>query len=212
MKYDILNNDYLQIKHPATGKQIKLFRIISLKNFRTKNGYDVKNGEVGGYIEGEQNLSQNDFSWVFNTAQVFDDALLIDTTVHDQSRVFGSCILTDCEIRRKVRIWGTCTLSVCYITDNVDISGECEILNTKIFNSCVVTGKCKVYECHLSNGSRIGGSSVVKTTILQDVSEITGGSIVENCRFSGRTFVKNSKHYNEDLEQNIELNITTENE
>lgn len=211
MKYDILKNDYLQYKHPATGTPLKLFRIISLKEFRTKNGYDVKKGEVGGYVEGEQNLSQNDFSWIFNTAMVFDDALLIDSTVHDQAKVFGNCILTDCEVRRKVRVWGSCTLTGCYLTDNVDVSGECEVNDTKAFNASVITGKSKVTKCHLSTGSRIGGNSQVKNTTLQDVSEITGHSIIENCHFSGRTFVKNTNVFNETRQENVELNILTEN-
>lgn len=211
MKYDILKNDYLQIKHPATGKALKLFRIIALREFRTKNGYDVRSGEVGGYVEGEQNLSQNDFSWIFNTAMVFDDALLIDSTVHDQAKVFGNCILTDCEIRRKVRVWGSCTLTECYLTDNVDVSGECEVTDTKAFNSSVITGKSKVTKCHLSSGSRIGGNSTVVNSVLKDVSEVTGTSLVEDCDFSGRTFVKNSNLLNETQTNNVELKIITEN-
>lgn len=211
MKYDILKNDYLQIKHPATGRTLKLFRIVSLKKFKTKTGYDVKEGEVGGFIEGEQNLSQNDFSWIFNTAMAFDDTLLIDSSIHDQAKIFGNCIVTDCEIRGKVRVWGSCTLNECRLTDNVDVSGECEVAQTKVSNSSVITGKCKVVRCTISGGSRIGGNCDVTDTTLQDVSEITGKSIVEHCHFSGRTFVKNANVFKENRQENIELNIISEN-
>ena len=48
MKYKILNNNILQ--KDAT----KLYRIQALKSFS-----DVKEGDIGGFVQGENNLSLN---------------------------------------------------------------------------------------------------------------------------------------------------------
>ena len=47
----------------------KLCRIEALKDFR-----DVKNGDKGGFIEDEHNLSHDGNSWVYGDAMVFDNA------------------------------------------------------------------------------------------------------------------------------------------
>lgn len=47
----------------------KLFRIKALVAFG-----DVEKGELGGFIEKEDNLSHDDNAWVFGDAQVFGDA------------------------------------------------------------------------------------------------------------------------------------------
>lgn len=47
----------------------KLFRIKALVEFG-----DVKAGEIGGYIEKEENLSQSGNAWVYGDAQVSGDA------------------------------------------------------------------------------------------------------------------------------------------
>ena len=48
---------------------IKLFRIKALIDFG-----DVKRGEVGGIVEKEENLSQEDNAWVYGDAWVSGDA------------------------------------------------------------------------------------------------------------------------------------------
>ena len=56
-----------------------LHRIKALKDFGS-----VKAGELGGWIESEENLSQADNAWVSNNAKVFDNAKVIDN-----ARVYG---------------------------------------------------------------------------------------------------------------------------
>ena len=49
----------------------KLYQIKALKDFG-----DFKAGDLGGYIEKEENLSQDGISWVFDNACVYDNALV----------------------------------------------------------------------------------------------------------------------------------------
>ena len=50
-----------------------LYRIEALRDF----GY-VKKGDKGGFIEKEDNLSQNGNCWVYGNAKVYDDAVIYD--------------------------------------------------------------------------------------------------------------------------------------
>ena len=57
----------------------KLFRIKALVSFG-----DVSAGELGGFVEKEENLSNNGNAWVSGNARVSGDAL-----VYGDARVYG---------------------------------------------------------------------------------------------------------------------------
>ena len=58
----------------------KLYHIRALKDFG-----DVKAGEIGGYVQGEKNLSQEGNAWVYDDARVSGNA-----EVCGDARVFGN--------------------------------------------------------------------------------------------------------------------------
>ena len=59
---------------------VTLYQIKALKDFG-----DVDKGELGGWIEKESNLSQEDDAWVFGDAEVSGNA-----EVYGDARVFGN--------------------------------------------------------------------------------------------------------------------------
>ena len=77
MKKYKLTNEYIIY----LGK--KFCQIKALKNFG-----NVKAGELGGYIEKEDNLSQYDNAWVYGDTRVFDEAI-----VKDNAMVCGEAIV-----------------------------------------------------------------------------------------------------------------------
>lgn len=72
-KYELRKDDTTQI----LGRT--LYRIHALKDFN-----DVKAGDLGGYIETEGNLSQDDNCWIYSNAQVFDSV-----KIRDNARISG---------------------------------------------------------------------------------------------------------------------------
>ena len=83
-KYEITNE--VHPNHP------NLKRIKALQNFGT-----VKEGELGGYIEKEKNLSQDGNAWVFENAQVFGNAMVFGSArvsgnawVYEKAHIYGS--------------------------------------------------------------------------------------------------------------------------
>lgn len=63
-----------------------LYRIEAIKDF----GY-IKKGDKGGFVEKEENLSQRGNCWVYDNAQVCEDAKLYgDAMVCDKAKVCGN--------------------------------------------------------------------------------------------------------------------------
>ena len=94
-------------KYRLTGNHINignriLYQIEALKDFG-----DVKAGDLGGYIESEENLSQYDNAWVYGDAQVLGNAQVFDNArvygnacVFDNARVYGNaCVFGDAQIK-----------------------------------------------------------------------------------------------------------------
>ena len=212
MKYQLLMNDSKSFKHPISKRTVKLFRIYCLSDFETFDGKKVLSSQLGGYIESESNLNQDDKSWLFNNAEIFDDALLIDSTLYDTVKVFGSGILQNSIIKSRVRIWTSGLVKNSQVFDNVDIFDSTNVNNCIIKNSCKVHGYSSVEGSILLDGSRVSGNAKVFDSTLKDVSEVSGVSEIRNCHFSGRTYVNNAVLINETREDNIELKIVTNNE
>ena len=79
MKYEILKDEFIDFD----GR--KLYRIKALKDFR-----NVKAAEAGGYIESEQNLSQEGDAWVTGNARVYGNAQVSgDAGVSEKAVVDG---------------------------------------------------------------------------------------------------------------------------
>ena len=79
-KYELLQDDKIEVSGHI------LYRIRALKDFK-----GAKAGDLGGYIEGEKNLSHRNNCWVFGNAYVFDNACVCgEARVCGNAYVFGN--------------------------------------------------------------------------------------------------------------------------
>ena len=85
-KYEIVKDMTIEYN----GKT--LYRIRALKDFD-----DVKTGNLGGYVESYNNLSQKDNCWIYNNAKVYGSARVFDNAkvydyaeIYDNAEVYGS--------------------------------------------------------------------------------------------------------------------------
>jgi len=91
MKYELLKDQSIEL---ASGTA---YRIKALKSFGK-----VEKGEVGGYVESEENLSQEGDCWigdkgiVCGKAKVYDNAQIHDhAIIMDNAKVYGNCGIMD---------------------------------------------------------------------------------------------------------------------
>ena len=67
-----------------------LFRIKALIDFTTKGGDEIHAGDLGGYVEKEQNLSHDGKAWILDNAKVWGNAKIWgDAEVWGNAKVCG---------------------------------------------------------------------------------------------------------------------------
>lgn len=207
MKYKILKNDHIDFQHPTTHKPVRLYRIVALKSFDTRAGR-VEEGSIGGYIGGEVNLSQNDFSWVFSLSKIFDDALLVDSVLVDNAAAYENAIIQDSILKGYSVAKGKSTVVESVVGGNVTIDNGARIRNCNAAGSVIVRGSADVLDSELSGGVLIEGAAHVIKCKLHDTTHVCGSvTKITNCHFSGHTFVKDAIINNETWRHDADLQI-----
>lgn len=138
-------------------ENVKLHRIRALRNFR-----DVEIGDLGGWIEKEENLSHDGDSWVYDDAMVYNNAQVCDDAcICEYARVYGNAGVFDySKVYDHARMY--------------DYSIACE--NSQIYDCA------HVYEnAHISGWTQIKGNNVRVHGIANICAEI---EIFENANIS----------------------------
>ena len=82
-KYEFVKDD----AQSRNGRIIR--RIVAIRDFD-----DVKEGDLGGYIESESNLSQEDTCWVYDNAGAYGGAEVCGRAkVYDNAEVCGNAVI-----------------------------------------------------------------------------------------------------------------------
>lgn len=88
-------------------------RIQALKDFN-----DVVEGDLGGWIEKEENLSQQGSCWVYDEARVCENA-----RVYDNAKVLG-----DAWVFGNAKVYGDAKVHTnCWVYDDVRVGGNAEV-------------------------------------------------------------------------------------
>lgn len=110
---------------------IKLFRIKALVEFG-----DIKAGEIGGYVQKEENLDQSGNAWVFGNAQVYGNAQVFgNARVSGNAQVFGDAqvsgdawVFGDARVRGNARVHGDAQVrGNAWVHGNADVYGNADV-------------------------------------------------------------------------------------
>lgn len=151
----------------------KLYRVEALKDFG-----NVKKGSIGGFIEKEDNLSQEGNCWIFLDAKVYGNAKVFGNAiingfaqVCDNSVVFDNAqvnryskIKNNARVYGNARIWGnsivkdnaqvyanSLLLENAQVCDNANLSGTCLVRE-----NAIVCGDADIYEfVHFNSDAKI---------------------------------------------------------
>lgn len=145
-----------------------LYRIKALKNFA-----DVKIGDLGGFVEKENNLSHDGNCWIYDNAKIFGNA-----KIYDDAKIYG-----DAKVFGKAEIFGKA-----YVYEKAKISGK-----AKIYNNASVFGKAKIYgTAEIFGDAKIFGNvKIFRNAELFGDAEITNNTdfmVFKNTWSSGKFF------------------------
>ena len=116
----------MEKKYELTDETIKwygktLHRIKALKDFG-----DIKEGDLGGYIEKEDNLSHNNDCWICGNAQVFGNA-----EVYGNTQVFG-----DAEVYGNAQVFGSADVfGNALVFGDAEVCGDAQVFGNAIISS-----------------------------------------------------------------------------
>jgi len=131
-KYEMIGEKKIKLNN----NNVILKRVRALKSFA-----NIKKGQIGGWVEGEWNLSQEGDCWVDGEAKVWENA-----KVSENAQLWGkSCVYGNAQIYGEASVWGESQ-----IFDNAKIFDEASIFGyAKIFGNVEIGGKSKI--CNNTN-------------------------------------------------------------
>ncbi len=214
-KFITAGNREVPKKYELTDETIEvrghtLHRIRALREFTTNNYQsNVEKGELGGFVESEDNLSQNDYSWLFDNAKSYGNARVTDgayatdeaeicdnASLSQYAEMHGSAVLRgNARVYGNANVWGNAEIndnaSVCdfaevnenaCLYDNAKVYGHAEITD-----DATVSQNARVYEGALvknmscvSEDARVCGRAEIT-----ECSQVLGNSYVDEGRIKG---------------------------
>jgi carbonic anhydrase/acetyltransferase-like protein (isoleucine patch superfamily) len=180
MKYELGKRD------EKTG----LHRIVALRDIPR---HGIKTGDIGGFVEGGKNLSQDGDAWIGGDAQVYGNACVFgDSHVRDNAHVCG-----DAQVFGNAQVYGNT-----WIYGNTRIRGNSQIYgNAHVYDNTMICGDAQIYDnADISGNSLIGGDAQVYGN-----SQIYGNTeLYTNMLGFGNTQALDYETLTKALEKNLE--------
>jgi len=150
MKYKLTDN-----KKVING--ITLYQIEAVKDIPK---FGIKAGDLGGFIEKESNLSQEDCAWVYGSAQVYGNAQVYGSAwVSGGARVYGNA-----QVYGSAQVYGDA-----WVYGNAWVSG-----NAQVYGSAQVYGDAWVY----GNAQVYGSAWVYGNAQVYGSAWVSGGALI----------------------------------
>lgn len=172
-KYELLKDDYIK----NMGKT--LYKIKALKDFG-----NIEAGELGGYIQSENNLSHEGNCWVYDNAKVYEDAKICEN-----AKVFG-----DAEVFGDAKVYGN--VEVCgeaWVYEDARVYGNAKVFgDASICEDAQVYGDARVYgNIEVYGDARVCGNAKVfgDARVYGDARVCGNAEIYGHARVYGNTFI-----------------------
>jgi carbonic anhydrase/acetyltransferase-like protein (isoleucine patch superfamily) len=159
-KYELVEDRFI------TYKGRKLYRIRALDRIDSLLG--VNRGDLGGYVEGYHNLSQEGICWVYCDAVVYGNARVSNSAsvgsnaeVHGNARIEDNAVVGD-----EAEVYGNAE-----VRDHAKIEGYAKVYgNARVISFAAIKEKSRIY----------GNAKVTDSTYVWN-SEVFGNAKVTEC-------------------------------
>lgn len=165
-KFEVLDTPVTKI----VNNDIKrVYPIRALKNFQVNAAGETKyiyKGDLGGYVSGSHNLSQEGNCWITSAACVTDmafvkdDAVVTDhATVSDDSVIYGNALIADRAeisghslISETATVWGHAKVAGAHVGENATVQDYVHVSNnSEIVGNAIVGGHFDIDSSYISS-------------------------------------------------------------
>jgi carbonic anhydrase/acetyltransferase-like protein (isoleucine patch superfamily) len=170
---------------------ITLHRIKALRDIND----DVKAGSIGGWVQSEDNLSQNDNAWVYGNARVYENA-----QVSDNAQVYGDAwVCGDAWVSDNAQVYGDAW--VCgdaWVYDNAQVYGDARVSdNAWVYGDAWVSDNAWVSgDARVSDGARVSDNAWVygDARVYGDAWVYGNARVYENAWRNSPYYVQGTKY------------------
>ena len=154
-KYEMLYEDKIEMDSHT------LYRIRALKDFG-----NVKTGDIGGYIERKENLSQEGTCWIYDNAGVYGDAW-----IYGNAKVYGNAwVCGNAWVYGNAKVYGNA-----WVCGNAWVYGNAKVFDdAKVYGNAWVYGNAKVFD----DAKVYGNAWVCGNALIYDSVKVCGGAKV----------------------------------
>ena len=154
----------------------------------------MSDGKLGGWIESEENLSQNSNCWVDDEAKVYDNAYVYSNAqvfgnaevhsnarVYDHAKVYGNAeVYGNAKVYVHAEVYGDAK-----VYDNARVGSWAEVYgNAKVFGDAKICGGANVY----GNAEVYGGANVYGNAEIFGNAEICGYMKIDSGKYTNEKF------------------------
>ena len=170
---------------------VEVHRIKALKSFG-----NIKEGDLGGWIESEKNLSQDGNAWIFENATVFGNA-----TVDENATVRGKATVSNnATVCGKATIRGKATVGGnAFISGNATVRGKAIVCdNATVEGYATVSNNATVYgNAWVEGHVTIGDNAKVyeNAAVFENVRVGDDGKVSGNAWICGDATVRGKEDY-----------------
>lgn len=192
-KFELVRNN-TKIAYNSNNEEITLYQIRALRDFTCpfKLNPDgeildqtlVKKGDLGGYVQKEENLSHEDGCWIFEEAEVRDNG-----RVEGNARLAGRSLVRDNAVVKGY----SCLAANAYVWGNAVLDGA-----TQMKGLVSIGGNSRTNGYVSINGnSQVRGDSVLDGNIF-----LNGAVVVENAKLTGNVHLCGQCYVTFDIDGN----------
>lgn len=192
-KFELVKKN-TKIAYNSNGEEITLYQIRALRDFTCpfKLNPDgeildqtlVKKGDLGGYVQKEENLSHEDGCWIFEEAEVRDNG-----RVEGNARLTGRSLVRDNAVVKGY----SCLSANAYVWGNAVLDGT-----TQMKGLVSIGGNSRTNGYVSINGnSQVCGDSVLDGNIF-----LNGTVVVENAKLTGNVHLCGQCYVTFDIDGN----------
>lgn len=180
-----MEKKYVLTKESKRVRGKTVYRIKALRN-----GLSFSQGELGGWVESENNLSQKGNCWISKQAVVMDNAVAKgDCNITDSVMICENAQISDTVlIREDVMVRGSAKIyGNVYIKDRVTVTG-----NSLIYDEAELLDKAYIRDSTVCENSIVKGESrIIEGSTVKGNSLIEGNSLINNCTIEGKSIINN---------------------
>lgn len=178
-----MNKKYILTDETRLVEGRTLHRIKALAGFDA--GFlKVKAGELGGWIQCEENLSHEGTAWVFDNACVMDFGKIVNS-----AKVYDTAIVRDRAVVADTAIVSEHAL----IRDTAIVFGH-----TKVCGNAIVGGTSGIFgnayvdgHAHIRGDAKVYGDAVVigDTTVITGSADVCGAARIDGCMITKNIYI-----------------------